>query len=79
MNRDKGNTKAIMPMERSRNNRGRGMPGSYTYVGQYPAQNERFGIHGVFEREKRIVDISAMGKYEICIPKPRILVQGILR
>ncbi len=55
------------------------MPGSHTHTGQYPAQNERFGIYGIFEREERNVDISEMGQYEVCLPKPRILVQGILR
>ena len=64
---------------RSRNNRGRSMSGSYTYVGKHPAQNERFGVYGIFKRKKRIIDIPEVGKYEICIPKPRILVQGILR
>ena len=49
-------------------------PDSYTYVGKYPAQNERFGIYGIFKRKECIIDISKMGKYEICIPKPRILV-----
>ena len=29
--------------------------------------------------KKRIIDIPEVGKYEICIPKPRILVQWILR
>ena len=54
------------------------MTGSYTHTGKYPAQNERFGIYGVFERKERNVDISEMGEYEVCVPKPRILVQGIL-
>ena len=49
-------------------------PDSYTYVGKYPAQNERFGIYGIFKRKKRIIDIPEVGEYEICIPKPRILV-----
>ena len=51
----------------------------YTYSCINPAQNERFGIHGISERKKCNDNISKMGKYEICIPKPRILVQGILR
>ena len=68
-----------MPMERRGNNRGRGMPRPYTYVGEHPSQNERFGIYGISQREKCNVDISEVWKYEICIPKPRILVQGILR
>ena len=55
------------------------MPRSYTHTGQYPAQNERFGVYGIFERKERDVDISEMGKYEVRLPKPRILVQGILR
>ena len=54
------------------------MPGSCTYDGKYPAQNERFGIYGISERKERDDYISKMGKYEIRIPKPRILVQGIL-
>ena len=54
------------------------MSGSCPHAGKYPAQNERFGIHGIFEREERDDYISKMGKYEIRIPKPRILVQGIL-
>ena len=36
-------------LERSRSNRGRDMSGSHTYAGKYPAQNERFGIYGIFE------------------------------
>ena len=55
------------------------MSGPYTYVGEYPAQNECLGVYGIFERSKRNDDISKMGKYEVCIPKSRILVQGILR
>ena len=54
-------------------------PDHIPYAGEHPAQNERFGVYGISQRKKCIVDISEMGKYEICIPKPRILVQGILR
>ena len=50
------------------------MSGPYTYNGKHPAQNERFGIYGIFERKKCNADISKMGKHEVCIPKPRILV-----
>ena len=59
--------------------RGRSMPGSYTYVSEYSAQNERFGIYGVSEWKKCLADFSEMGEHEIRVPKPRILVQGILR
>ena len=52
------------------------MPGSYTHTGKYPAQNERFGIYGVFERKERNVDISEMGEYEVCVPKPRFWCKG---
>ena len=65
-------------MERSRSDRGRDMSRSHTHVGKYPAQNERSGIHGISEREKQPDDISEMGEHEVCIPQPRILVQGIL-
>ena len=37
-----------MSVERSGNNRGRGVPGSYTYISKHPAQNERFGVYGIF-------------------------------
>ena len=50
------------------------MPEPYSYAGKYPAQNERCGIYGISESEKRSDDRSKMGKYEIRIPKPRILV-----
>lgn len=46
----------------------------HIYVSEHPAQNEHFGIYGVFERKKCHVNISKMGKYEVCIPKSRILV-----
>ncbi len=50
------------------------MPRPYSYAGEYPTQNERFGIYGIFKREKLSNDISKMGQYEVRIPKPRILV-----
>ena len=50
------------------------MSGSHTFAGKHPAQNERFGLYGVFEREKCVNDISKVGEYEVCVPKPRILV-----
>ena len=62
--KDTRNTKEIVPMERGGDNRGRSMSGSYTHVCKHPAQNERCGIYGVFER----------GEHEICVPKSRILV-----
>ena len=52
------------------------MSGSYTYVGEHPAQNERFGVYGILEGEKCTTYIPEMGEHEICIPKPRILVKG---
>ena len=55
------------------------MPRPYTYVGKHPAQNERFGIYGLSQRKKRTFDFSKVGESKICIPKPRVLVQGILR
>ena len=63
-----------MSLEGSRDNRRRSMPRPYTYAGKHPAQNERFGIYGIFERKKCIADISKIREYEVCIPKPRILV-----
>lgn len=37
------------------------MSGSYTYVGEHPAQNERFGVHGIFKRQKCIDGILEVG------------------
>ena len=68
-----------MPIERGGDNRGRSVSRSHTYVGEHPAQNERFGIYGMPERKKRTFDISKVGEHKIYIPKPRVLVQGILR
>ena len=50
-----------MPMERSRNNRRRGVPGSHTYVSVYPAENERFGIYGVSERKSSLLIFQKFG------------------
>ena len=47
---------------------------SYTSTSKHPSQNERFGIYGISKREKCIINIPEMGKYEICIQKSRILV-----
>ncbi len=58
----------------SGDNRRRSMSGSHTYSCIAATQNERFGIYGVSERKECNNHISEMGKYEICIPKSRILV-----
>ena len=58
--------------------RRRNLSGPYPFTSEYPAQNERFGIHGIFKGKEQSHDISKIRKYEICIPKPRVLVQGIL-
>ena len=34
------------------------MPEPYSYAGKYPAQNERCGIYGISESEKRSDDLS---------------------
>ena len=46
----------------------------HIHIGKHPAQNECFGIYGISQREKRITHFSKVGEYEVCIPKPRILV-----
>ena len=67
-----------MSMEGGRNNRGRDMSGSYTYVSKCAAKDKRIKLYGVFEREKQFDDIPKIWEYEICIQKQRILVQRIL-
>ena len=56
-------TKAVR-MERSGNNRRRSVSGSHTYSCIVATQNERFGVHGIFERKKCDDNISKMGKFE---------------
>ena len=67
-----------MPVEGSRDRRGRGMPGSHPFTGKYPAQDERIGIHRVSKREKQLNDIPEVREYEICISEQGILVQRVL-
>ena len=66
--------KDFVSMKRSRNNRRRGMPRPHTSFNKYITQNERIGIYEVFKRKKQFTYISKIWKYEICIPKLRILV-----
>ena len=73
-----GNIKEVVGVEKRGDHRTRSMSGSYTYSCVAATQNERFGIYGVSERKECNNHISEMGKYEICIPKSRILVQRIL-
>ena len=50
------------------------MSRSCTYAVGDTTKNERFRVHGIFEREKQFDDISKMGEYEIQISESRILV-----
>ena len=72
--RDTRDTAQAMPVERRGNHRRRSVSRPHSHDGFNPAQNERFGIHGIFERKELIADISEVGEHEICIPKSRILV-----
>ena len=63
-------------MERGWDNRRRSLPGSYSFTSEYPAQNERFGVYGVFEGKEQFDDISEVREYEICIPKPGVWCKG---
>ena len=53
---------------------GGSVPRPHTYSGQYPAQNERFGVYGISQRKKCIAYIPEIWEYEVRVPKPRILV-----
>ena len=67
-----------MSMERSRVLGRRDMCWPHTHIGNNTTQNERFGVYEIFERKKYNDNISKMGKYEVCVPKLRIWVQGLL-
>ena len=54
------------------------MPGSCALTGSDTAQNERFGIYGIPEGEEQHDNIPEIWEYEVCIPKPRILVPWLL-
>lgn len=58
---DKRNIEAVMSVEGSRDNRRRSMPRPYTYAGKHPAQNERFGIYGIFERKSALLIFQKYG------------------
>ena len=64
----------FMSVERSGNHRGGNMPGLCSFITKYPAQNECFGIYGIFEGKEQSDDISKIWEHEICISKPGILV-----
>ena len=63
-----------VPMKGCRGHRGRSVSRPHSFTIEYPIQNERFGIYGIFEGKKQSDDIPEIRKYEIRIPKPRILV-----
>lgn len=67
-----------MSMERGGYNRGRGVSRPHTSVGSDTTQTFGFGVYWVFERKEQFNDISEIWEYEICVPKPRVLVQRIL-
>ena len=48
-------------MERSGDYRGGSMSGSYTYACKYPAQNEYFGIYGIFKRKSALLIFQKWG------------------
>ena len=59
---------------------GRGsMPRPHTHSREGSAEDERFGVHGISQGKEQFDVLSEMGEYEICVPKPRILVPWILR
>ena len=49
---DRGNTSGVMSVERCRDHRSRSMPRSYPYAVSDPAEDERFGVHGIPERKE---------------------------
>jgi len=55
MYRGMGAIEVNMSVEGGRNHRRRSMPGSYTYADKHPAPNERFGVHGLFERSALMI------------------------
>ena len=55
------------------------MPRSYPYAGGDPAEDKRVWVYGIFEGKEQPDDLPKMGQYEIQIPEPAILVQGLLR
>ena len=65
-------------MERGRYNRRRDMPRPYSFIIEYTTKNECIRIYGISEGKEQPNDISKIWKYEICISKPRVLVQRIL-
>lgn len=65
-------------MEGGRYNRRRNMPRPYSFIIEYTTKNECIRVYGILEGKEQSNDISKIWEYEICIPKPRVLVQRIL-
>ena len=57
-------------MEGGEYKRGRGVPGSHTYVDRDTPENERIKFHGISEGEKQSDDIREVGKHEVQVPEP---------
>ena len=57
--------KTTVHMEGRRNNLRRNMPGSRTPACSDTAQNERFGIYGISEREKQSDDLREISGAEV--------------
>ena len=54
-------------MERSGNNIRRNMSRPYTLTIKHTSKNEHIRIYEIFKGKECVVNISEMGKYEICI------------
>ena len=54
---DRRNTEKVMRRERSKDHRGRGMPGSHTYVGGNTTEHKCSAVYGVSKRKELIDDI----------------------
>ena len=63
--RNRKNTERIVRMERSKHNRGGGLPRPHTYVGGNTAENECIKFHGISERKKQFDNTRKTCKLEI--------------
>ena len=75
---NRSNIEEIMQLERDKYNRSGGMCRSCAYVDRDTAEILSIRDNGLFKGEEQFDNLREMGKFEVQIPKQRVLVQRVL-
>ena len=71
---DQRNSQVVVRVERSKNYRGRGVTRSRAYARRDTPENQRQRIYGVSQRKEQRVNLPKVGKHEVQVSEPRVLV-----